>query len=44
LKQVTDLYKYYKQEVGEIPTIAEIENRKPNFQLLKQRMNGLKLR
>ncbi len=44
LKQVTDLYKYYKQEVGDVPTIAEIENRKPNFQLLKQRMNGLKLR
>jgi hypothetical protein len=43
LKQVTDLYRYYKQEAGEVPTIAEIENRNPGFQILKQRMNGLKI-
>ena len=44
LNQVRDLYRYYKQELGSVPTIAEIENRNPSFQILKRRLDGLKIR
>lgn len=44
LAQIRDLYSYYKQEAGQVPTIAEIENRNRNTMNLKQRMNRLKIR
>lgn len=44
LAQVRDLYSYYRQRSGSIPTIAEIENINKQSQLLKQRMNRLKLK
>jgi hypothetical protein len=44
LAQVRDLYSYYKQEFGEVPTIAEIENRNKNMSTLKRRVDRLKIR
>jgi hypothetical protein len=44
LAQVRDLYAYYRQEAGEIPTIAEIENRNRNMTSLKKRVDRLKIR
>jgi hypothetical protein len=44
LAQIRDLYSYYKQEAGEIPTIAEIENKNKNISSLKRRVDKLKIR
>lgn len=41
LNRVRDLYAYYRQELGDIPTIAEIENKNPNQLRIKSRMDGL---
>jgi hypothetical protein len=43
LNNVRNLYSYYKQEMGTIPTIAELENEKPQFEVLSNRMRGLKI-
>ena len=44
LAQLRDLYSYYKQEAGQVPTIAEIENRNRNTTDLKKRIDRLRLR
>jgi hypothetical protein len=44
LAQMRDLYSYYRQEAGQIPTIAEIENRNINISSLKRRVDKLKIR
>jgi hypothetical protein len=41
LARVRDLYNYYKQELGEIPTIAEIENKNNNQLKIASRLDGL---
>ena len=43
LNDVRNLYSYYKQEMGNIPTIAELENEKPQFEVLSNRMRGLRI-
>jgi hypothetical protein len=44
LAQIRDLYSYYRQEVGDIPTISDIENRNSNTINLKKRIDKLKVR
>ena len=41
LNRVRDLYAYYRQELGEIPTISEIENKNPNQIKIRSRMENL---
>jgi hypothetical protein len=41
LSRIRDLFSYYKQELGEIPTVAEIENKNQNQIQVKSRLDGL---
>jgi hypothetical protein len=41
LSRIRDLFSYYKQELGTIPTISEIENRNKNQLNISSKMNGL---
>lgn len=41
LSRIRDLFSYYKQELGEIPTVAEIENKNNNQIKIKSRLDGL---
>lgn len=41
LNRVRDLYAYYRQELGDIPTVSEIENKNQNQIKIRSRMDNL---